>query len=65
MVMQNVIWEKIGTILNMLHCEDVKRESYLHLPEADEALRPATHSLPSSASSVQASLAIAVMPSFA
>jgi hypothetical protein len=39
MVMQNVIWEKIGTILNMLHCEDVKRESYLHLPEADEALR--------------------------
>lgn len=27
--------------------------------------QPATHSLPSSASSVQASLAIAVMPSFA
>lgn len=39
MVMQNIVWEKIGSILNTLHCEDVKRESYLHLPEADEAQR--------------------------
>lgn len=39
MVMQNIVWEKIGSILNILRCEDVKRESYLHLPEADEAQR--------------------------
>lgn len=37
--MQNIVWEKIGTVLNTLHCEDVKRESYIRLPEAEEALR--------------------------
>lgn len=37
--MQNIVWEKIGTVLNTLHCENVKRESYIRLPEAEEALR--------------------------
>lgn len=37
--MQNIVWEKIGTVLNTLHCENVKRESYIRLPEAEKALR--------------------------
>ena len=35
--MQNEVWSEIGTFLNGLRCGNVKRESYIQLPELAEA----------------------------
>lgn len=35
--MQNEVWSEIGTFLNGLQCGNVKRESYIQLPELAEA----------------------------
>lgn len=36
-IMQNEIWNEIGTFLNGLRCGNVERESYIKLPEFEEA----------------------------
>lgn len=35
--MQNEVWSEIGTFLNGLRCGNVKRESYIQIPEVAEA----------------------------
>lgn len=35
--MQNEIWNEIGAFLNGLRCGNVKRESYVQIPELEEA----------------------------
>lgn len=36
-MMRNEIWSEIGAFLNGLRCGNVKRESYVQIPELEEA----------------------------
>lgn len=36
---KNIVWSKLVEFLKQLRCEDIGRDSYIHLPEYETALR--------------------------